>query len=141
VDIPEGALEMITVDQYFIGRKHTPDQATNALNLLSIVNPLLYEYTKQTGEEVEINKATGSVISGQTEGGFRLPDCPQGAPNSSHKQAMAVDVYDPYNHIDDWLTDEILERFGLYRENPSATKSWAHLTTRAPGSGKRTFLP
>lgn len=132
---------MITTPQYFIGREHTEDQGTNALSLLSRVNPLLYEYTKQTGEEVEINKATGTIISGQTEGGFRLPDCPQGAPNSSHKQAMAVDIYDPYNHIDDWITDDILVKFGLYREHPSATQHWCHLTARAPKSGNRSFYP
>ena len=132
---------MITIEQYFRGRAHSPDQETNALNLLSKVNPLLYEYTKQTGEEVQINKMTGNCISGLTEGGFRLPDCPQGAVHSSHKEARAVDVYDPYNHIDDWLTDAILEKFGLYREHPGSTEHWAHLTDKAPGSGHRTFLP
>lgn len=132
---------MITTEQYFRGRPHSQDQAENALNLLSKVNPLLYEYTKHTGEEVEINKFTGNCISGLTEGGFRLPDCPQGALHSSHKEARAVDIYDPYNHIDDFITDEILERFGLYRESPDHTEHWCHLTTRAPSSGKRTFLP
>jgi hypothetical protein len=132
---------MITLEMYFRGRVHSLDQEQNSLNLLSKVNPLLYEYTKQTGEEVEINKVTGNCISGLTEGGFRLPDCPQGALHSSHKEAMAVDVYDPYNHIDDWVTDDILERFGLYREHPDDTQHWIHLTTRAPGSGNRSFHP
>ena len=132
---------MITVEQYLRSREHSPDQATNALNLLSKVNPLLYEYSKQTGEDVEINKFTGNCISGLTEGGFRLPDCPQGALHSSHKEARAVDVYDPFNHIDHWLTDEILETHGLYREHPDKTEKWCHLSDKPPSSGHRTFYP
>jgi hypothetical protein len=132
---------MITVDIYFRGRPHSKEQEENAINLLGKVNTLLYFYTKETGEELGINKHTGNCISGLTEGGFRLPDCPQGALHSSHKEAMAVDVYDPYNHIDDFLTDEILERFGLYREAPSSTFGWLHLSTKSPKSGHRTFFP
>jgi hypothetical protein len=132
---------MITLDHYFRGREHSKEQAENAINMLGKVNTLLYFYTKETGEELEINKHTGNCISGLTEGGFRLPDCPQGALHSSHKEARAVDVYDPYNHIDDWLTDEVLETHGLYREHQDSTDHWAHLTDKAPGSGKRTFLP
>lgn len=132
---------MIALNQYFGNRKPTEQQSLNAKDLLSKVNTLLYIYTKETGEDVEINKYTGTWISGLNEGGFRLPDCVQGAPQSSHKQAMGVDVYDPYNHIDDWLTDYKLEMNGLYREHPEATQKWCHLTTRAPASNNRTFRP
>jgi hypothetical protein len=57
------------------------------------------------------------------------------------KQGRAVDVYDPDGHLDAWITDDILEDFGLYREHPDSTSTWCHLTDRAPGSGHRTFWP
>lgn len=132
---------MITPDQYFIGREHSIDQSQNAITLLGRVNPLLYRYESSTGRILPISPKTNSQISGTTNGGFRLPDCTEGAPNSSHKQACGVDVYDPDNAIDDWLTDTILEQFGLYREHPDDTPTWLHLTTRAPHSGKRSFHP
>ena len=43
--------------------------------------------------------------------------------------------------LDNWITDAILERHGLYREAPLATQRWCHLTDRAPGSGRRSFSP
>jgi hypothetical protein len=54
---------------------------------------------------------------------------------------MAVDIYDPQNKLDDYLTDEILTKFDLYREAPESTLGWCHLGTRMPGSGHRTFKP
>jgi hypothetical protein len=131
----------ITLDQYFIGRPHTSDQAGFAQILLAAVNALLAHYSTDEGVELPINPHTGTLISGKTEGGFRLPNCPQGAPNSSHKEAKAVDVYDPSDDIDTWLNDEILTQFNLYREAPASTLGWCHLTTRPPGSKHRTFEP
>jgi hypothetical protein len=60
-----------------------------------------------------------------------------------------VDVYDPKDRIDGWLDtfeapdgmNTKLEERALYREHPSATPGWCHLTTRPPGSRKRTFYP
>ena len=57
--------------------------------------------------------------------------------------------YDPGDRLDTWLNDfedgqggnSKLEEYGLYREAPSATPNWVHLTTRPPHSGKRTFQP
>ena len=132
---------MITKDQYFIGRKHSIEQGLNADFVLASVNALISRYTSETGTEVPVNPKTNSQISGETNGGFRLPDCPIGAADSSHKQGQAVDVYDPFNDLDDWVTDEILTEFGLYREHPDSTQHWCHLTTRAPHSGNRTFIP
>ena len=132
---------MITLQQLFIGRPHTEEQEKNAIELLDRVNSLLYEYTYQTGKELPINVHTGNLISGLTEGGFRLPECSLGAYNSAHKQGQAVDVYDPHELLDDWVTDEILVKFNLYREHPSKTEGWLHVSSRPTISGKRTFFP
>lgn len=117
----------------------TPEIRAHAAVLLTRVNALL-EVARTAGVLLEINPATGSLISGSTNGGYRPRRCPVGARYSSHKEGMGVDVYDPHNgDLENWITDEILEEFGLYREHPSQTKEWVHFTTREPGSKRRTF--
>ena len=75
--------------------------------------------------------------------------CIRDSLHSSHKEARAVDVYDPSDRLDEWLDtfehgdgdNTRLEQHGLYREAPASTPTWCHLTTRAPHSGRRTFAP
>lgn len=135
---------MITLAQYVGPHSNSPDwtpaRQTNAVELLNRVNELC-DYLAEQGVPLPVNPSTGSGVSGQTFGGFRPQSCPQGAPDSSHKTGQGIDLYDPKDYIDNAITDALLTRFRLYREHPSATKSWAHLSTRAPKSGKRTFLP
>lgn len=135
---------MITIEQYFGPWAGHPDDTAerrnNAEQLLERVNALL-EAAEDAGVHIKINPKTCSQVSGETLGGFRPQNAAQGSSKSSHKQGRGVDVYDPANALDDWLDDERLEEFGLYREHPSATKSWCHLTDRMPGSGRRTFQP
>lgn len=118
----------------------TVERWENARRLLPRVNKLL-EAAEEDGVVVPQNPHTGSQISGNGLGGFRPQSCAIGAPKSAHKQGKAVDVFDPQGALERWLTDELLEEFGLYREEPNATPGWVHLTDRAPGSGKRTFQP
>lgn len=134
---------MISLSDYCGPHSESPDwtveRMANAATLLEDVNPLLAE-AEAAGVKLEMNPATGTLVSGKTYGGFRPQDCPEGAPNSAHKEGMAVDVYDPRGDLDRWLTDLILEKYGLYRESPAQTLSWTHLSSRAPHSGKRTFF-
>jgi hypothetical protein len=151
---------VITLQDYFGRYAQHPDARpgmwSSADDLLGRVNELK-EWAKAAGIAVdEIDADTGSEISGSSvasgggNGGFRPQDCPVGAPDSAHKQACALDDFDPSNALDNWISefDEndgrknvILEKFGLYREHPDATPGWCHLTTRRPGSGKRTYRP
>ena len=110
--------------------------------MLDRVNALLKDYIK-AGRELEVNPKTKTNISGEIYGGFRPLDCPIGAKSSSHKLAMAVDVYDPFNALDIWIDQNpsVLEKHDLYREHPSATRNWCHLSSKAPRSNKRTFFP
>lgn len=123
----------------------TPDMQRNAKVLLSLVNPLLNEAAAKGVYTFDINPNTLTQISGSKggagDGGFRASNSTTGAAKSQHKQANAVDVYDPGNKLDKWLTDEILTKFGLYREAAAATPTWCHLQRIAPGSGRRTFNP
>ena len=118
----------------------TEEVLENAAELLECVDRLMAT-AMDDGVNLPINPVTGSQVSGTQYGGFRPPECLQGAATSSHKRGKGVDIYDPHNHLDDWITDEILEECGLYREHPEKTPHWVHLTTRAPGSKSRTFQP
>lgn len=131
----------VSVEDYF--RRHKPSAARhvpNARLLLAAVTPLV-EAARAAGVDIKMNPATGTLVSGQTWGGYRTQACPIGAPASAHKTGEAVDIYDPVNMLDSWLDDAKLEKYGLYREHPDATPGWCHLTTRAPKSGRRTFVP
>lgn len=144
---------MITLAQYFGAKPHTPDQEYAANDLLRRVEALVLDYANETGHKAYIDPDTGTEISGSKggagDGGFRLPTATTGRPLSSHREAKGVDRYDPREELDDWLDEfegsngqnTMLERHGLYREAPQATPGWCHLTTRAPGSGRRTFIP
>ena len=134
---------MISLAEYVGPHANSPDWtdacAKNAADLLTRVNSLLID----SGLSLKPNPATKSLISGVKYGGFRPQNCQQGAPTSSHKTGKGVDIFDPDNLLDKWLDANAsqLVAHGLYREAPSATDTWCHMTTRAPDSGKRTFFP
>jgi len=140
---------MITIEQYF-GAKisspdATPERQANAAATLKNVNDLLEFANGAAAYDFWIDPDTGTQISGAKggagDGGFRLSGSATGAVNSKHKLGAAVDVYDPHNTLDDWLTDEILALYGLYREAPGSTPGWCHLQSIPPGSGRHTFQP
>ena len=87
---------MISMDDYF-GKwlfcdDATADRKDNAAELLYRVNQLLSVADGMHGIKTPINPDTKSQVSGITYGGFRPKSCPQGAPNSSHKDGMGVDI-------------------------------------------------
>jgi hypothetical protein len=133
---------MITVGDYFKahgGSAHfSREIVENAVELLARVSKLL-EDALLSKVDLETNPVTGTLISGRIDGGIRLPNSATGTSKSSHKEGRGIDIYDPDGDIDAWITDEILAKHGLYREHPSQTKTWCHLTTRPVKSGNRTF--
>jgi hypothetical protein len=137
---------MITIEQYFGKWIDHPDanetRKGNAKRLL-IACELLTAMAAADGIAFPTNPATKSGVSGHRYGGFRPQDCPQGSPNSSHKEGMAVDLFDPLGNIDEWCLDnqDKLELCGIYIEHPDATKGWSHWSIRAPKSGRHIFYP
>ena len=149
---------MINEGEYFGGKSRTEGQEFAAGILLDRRNLLRQEYYEATGKPPDIDPDTGTEISGKKngsgDGGFRYSASKTGAIDSSHKEARGVDDSDQDDAFDTWLDQfEVpmpdgqpggntkLEEYGLYREHPSTTPTWCHLTTRAPSSGKRTFMP
>jgi len=117
----------------------TPEIHENAVELLRKVNGLLEECVGN-GWVPRINPATGTLISGQMNGGWRPQACKIGAPASSHKQGRGVDIADANGSLDAMINDVMLAEHRLYREHPLDTEGgWAHLTDRAPKSGNRSF--
>lgn len=143
---------MISLDNYFAGKPHSDVHRLDADDLLTRVNALLDEFVLNGGKRSRCPN-TGTEISGSKggsgDGGFRLTTATTGKGDSSHKEAKGVDVFDPHDELDKWLDkfehgdgdNSKLREYGLYREHPSATISWCHLSTRPPHSGKRTFIP
>lgn len=132
---------MITIEQYFQAKPHTPEHEDAAQELLERVDNLC----TTVAWDWPICPNTGTSVSGSKggagDGGFRLSTSTTGSARSSHKEAKAVDIYDPKNELDDLITDALLTAYNLYREHPDDTPGWCHLTTRPPKSGLRTFKP
>lgn len=137
---------MITFEQYF-GFKLPLAQVehqVNARGMLAKVNALL-EYALSvlsgSGFTLRVDEDTGCCISGTKggagDGGYRLSTSKTGEVSSKHRTGHAVDVFDPENKLDDWLTDDILERFGLWRERAEITLGWSHLQDVVTLTGKR----
>jgi hypothetical protein len=137
----------------YFGKPHSPEQRANAIDLLQRVDALTEEAIAAGAFEPAVNPNTGCEISGAPggdgDGGLRTPASQTGAVHSRHRQAMAVDVYDPGDRLDTWLDgfetanggNSMLEKHALWREDPSKTSSWCHLQSAAPLSGRRTFMP
>jgi hypothetical protein len=133
---------MFTKDQYMGEHEHTALHSTNAGTLIKTVTAL-YDKLTARGIHFRINPTTGSIISGNTFGGFRPQSCPIGAPQSKHKIGLAVDLYDPEDEIDGHLlaNKDLLSEFGVYIEHPDKTPRWSHWQILPPASGKHIFMP
>lgn len=59
----------------------------------------------------------------------------------NHEKSLAIDIADPSGELDEWLTDEMLTSYGLWREAPPSTPGWVHVQSVPPKSGHRTFFP
>lgn len=130
---------MITLQDYWMGRDKeyplalTPQIEKNAAMTVQLANMLLLKF----GEGRKVNS------------GWRPPAVnvatPNAAMNSKHMTGQAIDLADPDGDLDEWLLSAegqaVLEELGLWMEHPACTKSWTHVQTVPPKSGRRTFYP
>lgn len=140
---------MILMADYWMGRDRThalqlgTDLRANADRTVGTANALLV-LAKAGGVVLEASPDTGSIVTS----GWRPADINAATPNakrrSLHISCQAVDLYDPDGDLDEWLlqvADTVLHDLGLWLEHPAATKGWAHVQLRPPGSGRRVFYP
>ncbi len=135
---------MITLEEYITASGAHPDRLKsfeltadvirNAKELLKRVNAL----------EQWLNDNYEPIYRFVVTSGFRPSSVNKALPNaakrSNHMVGKAVDLMDDSEgRLETIITNELLEKFDLYRESPKATKGWVHLQTTP--TSKRTFLP
>ena len=105
---------MILTFHYF-QKPHSEEQEKTAELLLASVNALCLEAQTAGVFDFGNDPDTGCPISGSQggdgDGGFRTPGTRTGASGSAHRRALAVDVFDPGDKLDAWLTDAKLEAY------------------------------
>jgi uncharacterized protein YcbK (DUF882 family) len=126
--------------EYFMGRdkSHSQDLTeevkANADNLLNRVNALL----------ADLNWPSPAYVSS----GWRPPSINASVANSAkrshHMSGRAMDIKDPDGRLAKAILErpELLEKHGLWMEDPSFTKGWVHLDTGTRSARKvRVFKP
>lgn len=142
---------MITVEKFFMGRDKshaaelTDEIHANALETVDRVNGLL-KFAKEDGLNID------EVASGWRPKAINAAT-PNAAPTSKHMTGEACDLEDKDREFARWCLrnttplcyqngkPDLLQEIGLWMENPMWTKSWTHLQTVAPHSGRRVFVP
>lgn len=122
----------VTVTEYLMGRAKLEDLADdvcfNLNKLIPTVNALLEDF----GEYRKVNSGYRRAIDNKAAGG---------SPKSAHLTGEAIDLEDKDGKLKAFCTEEVLNKYDLYMEHPSATPSWCHLQSRVTRSGARIFLP
>ena len=136
---------MISEDYFkaYAGHPEITDEImANAEALVGKVNDLL-AYAEADGWKPETNPSTGTLVSGQKNGGFRPSDTAVGAAKSAHKRGQAMDIYDPQRKLASWCMSNLdrLRDIGLHMEDTRWTPTWVHLQSVSPSSGKLVFVP
>lgn len=106
----------------------SPEQKANLDRLVVALNVVRQAYGKPM-----------RVSSGYRPGVFNLKA--GGAKKSAHLTCEACDFADEDGELAAWCLKNVplLEKAGLYLENPSFTKGWVHLQTRP--TKNRIFVP
>lgn len=141
--------DLITQDAYFglMSHKEPPtlEVLENANELIKRVNLLLESLTT-----TNISAILVPVVNSGWRPASYNATIPNAAKNSKHILGQAVDIADPMEEFDAYvskfdseggLKNSLLEQFELWREAPIATRGWIHLASVPPPSGKRTFIP
>ena len=130
---------MINLETYWMGRdlEHaeelTDEIRANAEVTVSKANELLARagrsdiHTVNSGWRPKaINDSTSNAAS-----------------SSRHLTAEAVDLPDRDRTLASWCVDnlDVLNEIGLWMEDPRWTKTWVHVQTIPPKSGKRIYVP
>lgn len=125
---------MVTYKEILMGRIEfidlPPKQQINLIELITRVNLVRGYYGKALIVSSGYRRISDNLRAG-------------GANRSAHMSCEAVDFYDPNGEFAEWCLKNLalLEKIGLYLENPKVTVGWVHLQTRRPSSGKIVFDP
>lgn len=138
---------MISITQYFMGRdveyrlELTDQLRRNADTTVAKANLLL---NRALNDRVYLTlNANKSFVRSGWRPAVINHNTPNAAPMSKHMTCEAIDIEDIDGELDNWCVDhlDVLEEIGLWMEHPSMTKTYCHLQTKSPRSGKRVFYP
>lgn len=109
----------------------SPEMLSNANSLLNRVEGLCYDLGIVLKEE--------DLSSGYRPGKYNK--AAGGSARSTHLTCQALDLKDPLKKITNKILEapHLLEKWGIYMEDPSYTKTWVHLQTRP--TKNRIFKP
>ncbi len=136
----------VTVEEYFAGwpeLENRHDLVAIAEAMLNRVNGAL-DVARADAIELNINPSTGTLISGQRNGGIRPVGSTVGAKFSKHQSGHAIDIYDPHRTLAQWCwthRSRVRGEFSLCMENFRWTPTWVHFQDVPPGSGSTVFIP
>lgn len=146
-------MSRITVEQYFMGRDKaappTAEMRQNAVELVALANELLSEAAEDGVPLDRVDQVTGTLVSSGYRPASVNERTANAAKRSTHLSCEGLDIQDSRNQdLARWCLQNlaILERLGLYMEDPRWTYSynadhWVHVQTRPPNSGKRVYVP
>ena len=111
----------------------TEEIRANSENTIAKVNELL----ERSGF-----KSIDSVDSGWRPRAVNAATSNAGA-HSNHITGQACDLPDPDRAFATWCVDnlDVLGSIGLWMEDPRWTKTWVHVQTIPPKSGRRVYIP
>lgn len=114
---------MISITTILMGRDREYPLSDDLRNNLEDLYTKLVEFSKHCPLPIVIS-------SGYRPGKYNT--AVGGAKNSSHLTCQAVDLADSDKKIKEWCIShiDVLNRIGLYMEDPSRTPTWCHLQTR-----------
>jgi hypothetical protein len=108
----------------------SPAVEANAHGFVPQVNALLTMF----GETRKLTSGFRDLVSNQKYGG---------SPMSWHMFGLAADIEDTMGRLGAWVlkNTQALILCGLYAEHPEHTRTWVHVQSRPPKSGRRIFWP
>ena len=125
----------ISLEAYLMGRDKeyppTAEMLSGANTLLLRVEALFYDLGIELTDE--------DLSSGYRPGKYNK--AAGGSPRSAHLHCVALDLKDRTRKFRDAIlaAPHLLEKHGLYLEDPKHTPTWIHLQTRP--TRKRIFIP
>ena len=126
---------MISYSAYMMGRDEefppTAEMIANARDLLDRVEAFFKDLGILVGDE--------HLSSGYRPGKHNL--AANGASKSPHLNCTGLDLKDPYRKLKTVIfsAPHLLEKHGLYMEDPRYTPTWVHLDTKQ--RKRRIFIP
>lgn len=127
------ATSMITSEEVLMGRATFDDLSDELKSNLNELLTALNLFRKEYGKPMYVTSGyRPASINSATPGASK---------KSAHMTLQACDFNDASGDIFEFIKNDpsVLERCGLYMENPGWTPTWIHLQVRS--ASKRIFLP